>query len=410
MAQWGVRGSVPSLNRITSDLHQGRLTRRGAWALAAWVAIVLLTIGSGHPTLLPLAVGLFVPIAAAPVICLRRLGRVPEGLSLHIRAMPPMVPLGATCHLHIIVAGGNRSLPPLGLELPDRRWRQIRELPVLDEGSVAPELVAEQPVGRWAPEGRALLRLPPVAAGSSLVIERPVPTDVRGIFGLPRLRLWIGDPFGLFAFAGPEQRSAAIVVHPRSVTFGLPEPGPADARGTVGLASGQPVSRGPGDGPGDLAGLRPYRAGDRLHLVHWPSMAATGSIMVREFAPDGEQLVQIVVDDRVGTHRRHAFDVALSVTFALIAQANAEGFVSDLLTLSGYRTRIAPTAEGMAGLLPLLATLNPRVESDRPATPIPGWTRWDDAWPFERCTVVTTEAAATSLPPAVTAMGRIVTV
>jgi uncharacterized protein (DUF58 family) len=132
--------------------------------------------------------------------------------------------------------------------------------------------------------------------------------------------------------------------------------------------------------------------------------------MVREFAPDSDQVVQIVVDDRVGTHHRHAFDDALAVTYALIARSNAEGHATDLLTLSGYRARIAPSATGMAGLLPMLATLNPRRTGDAPSGPAAGWTRWDATWQFGRCTVVTTETAARSLPAAVTALGRIVTV
>jgi len=237
-----------------------------------------------------------------------------------------------------------------------------------------------------------------------------VPTDIRGILGLPRLRLWVGDPLGLFAWAGPEQGSTTIVVHPSPVGFDQVIPTLVGVPGIDGAAGGLPAPRATEDGPGDLAGIRPYRAGDRLHLIHWPSLVGPGDIMVREFAPDSDQVVQIVVDDRPGTHRRQAFDHALAVTFALIARSHAEGHATDLLTLSGYRARIAPSPTGMAALLPMLATLNPRRDGDTPTGPTGGWVRWDATWQFGRCLVVTTETAAPSLPPAVTLLGSVVTV
>jgi Protein of unknown function DUF58 len=393
---------------------QGRPTARGAWALAAWVALVVITAASGQVTLIPLVIGLAVPLAAAPVISRRRLSRVPDRLSLHLRATPPMVPLGVSCRLHLAVADTNRWLPPLGLESPDGRWRTLDGLPTpggrTNGDGWDDRWDAPRPITRWAPRGAELIRFPPTPAGRTSVVELPVPTDVRGILGLPRLRLWVGDPLGLFAWAGPVQGSTVIVVHPSSVGFDAVDPATVGVPGMDGTAEGQPTPGTTGGGPGELDGIRPYRAGDRLHLVHWPSLAGPGDIMVRQFAPDSDQVVQIVVDDRVGTHRRHAFDDALAVTYALIARSNAEGHATDLLTLSGYRARIAPSPTGMAGLLPMLATLNPRRDGDAPTGATGGWVPWDATWQFGRCTVVTTETAAPSLPPAVTFLGRIVTV
>jgi hypothetical protein len=414
---WSSRGWLIRGRRPMGAVRWGRPTTRGAWASAAWLVVVAVAAATGRATVVPLVVGLAVPLAAAPVISCRRMRRVPDRLSLHLRAGPPMVPLGATCRLHLTVAGTTGSLPPLGLESPDGRWRSLDGLPGLDGRSTGDGWDAPRPLGRWAPRGADLVRFPPTPAGTTSVIERPVPTLTRGILGLPRLRLWVGDPLGLFAWAGPVQASTAIVVHPSPAGLDTLDPATVGAPGIDGTAEGQPASR-VWDGPGDLAGLRPYRAGDRLRLVHWPSLGGPGDILVREFAPDSDQVVQIVVDDRVGTHHRHAFDDALAVTYALIARSNAEGHATDLLTLSGYRARIAPSAAGMAGLLPMLATLNPRRTGDAPSGaaagaaggPAPGWVRWDATWQFGRCTVVTTETAARSLPAAVTALGRIVTV
>jgi uncharacterized protein (DUF58 family) len=237
-----------------------------------------------------------------------------------------------------------------------------------------------------------------------------VPTGVRGIFVLPPLRIWVGDPFGLFAWAGPVQRPAAVVVHPRAVEVDrhlLPPPAPNEGGDEALEPSPLPTTR---EGTGEMAGLRPYRAGDRLSRVHWPSLAGDGDITVRHFIPDGETVVRIVVDDRAGAHRRHSFDLALAVTAALVARSTAEGRAVDLMTLSGERVRVEPTPTGTAGILPLLASLHPRRLHDRAAAGTDGPAPWEAEEGFGRCTVVTTETGAPSLPAVITASGRIVAV
>ena len=42
--------------------------------------------------------------------------------------------------------------------------------------------------------------------------------------------------------------------------------------------------------------MRPYRSGDPAHLVHWPSSARVGSLVVREFEPPTRPGVVLVVD------------------------------------------------------------------------------------------------------------------
>ncbi len=388
-------------------LRCGRPTARGAWVALTWAALMVVVLLSGQRTLWPLVVGMGVPVLAAPMVSYRRLRRLPPGLHLHLRVDPPMVPQGAACRLHVTVAGGPVALPPVDLDAPDGRWTTLGELPS-DLDRPASGWSATDPVPRWAPAGVSLVHFRSLAPGGSRTAEFPVATGRRGIFGLPRLRVWTGDPFGLFACAGPFQSPCIVVVHPRPVPFHLPGPAAVAAPGTDGSTPGRPPG-GRGDDLGDLSGLRPYRVGDRLHRAHWPSLAGTGPVLVREFTPDSDRIVQVVIDDRPGTHRRQAFDRALSVTYALIMEASAGGMAVDMLTLSGHRTRVAPTPEGAAALLPLLATLAPRHDDGTAAPPPAGWSRWGDEWQFAGCTVVTTETAAPSLPAAVTGAGRIVT-
>jgi uncharacterized protein (DUF58 family) len=143
---------------------------------------------------------------------------------------------------------------------------------------------------------------------------------------------------------------------------------------------------------GEFADLRPYVAGDRLHLLHWPAFARYGTLLVRRFEPEVGAAVHIVVDDRVGVHRRDAFEDALSATLAIVADAADLGIPLELATFSGWHTTVPPTPEGVAGVLPLLATLQP--SSELAIGRVPDWLDSDSTW----LTIVTTTTGESRLP------------
>jgi uncharacterized protein (DUF58 family) len=56
---------------------------------------------------------------------------------------------------------------------------------------------------------------------------------------------------------------------------------------------------------GILSGVREYVPGDRLRLLHWPTMARTGELMVRDFEVPRPRKVTVLVDtrtDEIGTY------------------------------------------------------------------------------------------------------------
>ncbi len=363
-------------------------------------------------TLLPLLAGLAVPLLAAPLIAVRRAVRVASGVTVYLRAAPAMVTLGSDCRLSVVAAATDDGAPPFGLESPDRRWVRVSELRAPETGGVTADETSwatPRESGRLAPSRTALVGvagLAPHTAGSTL---RPVPTGSRGIFGLPRLRLWTHDPFVLFGVAGPSLTPLIIVVYPPPAPGWASEPATADTGGGDQAVSARTVRAPAAHDPGELAGLRPYRRGDRLHQTHWPSFAGSGPILVREFAPDRDEVVRILLDDRAGRHRRGAFDDALGVTHGIILDACSTGRTVELRTLSGGRAVVAPTDEGIAGVFPLLATLTPHrpLSGDAQPAPIP---RWGDTAPPGPCMVVTTTTALSSLPHGVAALGAVVVV
>ena len=191
------------------------------------------------------------------------------------------------------------------------------------------------------------------------------------MFCLAPRRVWAHDPLGLFGVAVAASPAVVVVVHPRrasgvALPFSAPTRGPTPARPSA-AAPVLPTDTGVG---GELADLRPYVPGDRLHLLHWPAFARYGTLLVRRFDPEVGGVVRIVVDDRAGVHRRGAFEEALSTTLAIVEDAADLGIALELATLSGWRATVAPTPQGVAGVLPLLSTMQPGQRPAATARPV----------------------------------------
>jgi uncharacterized protein (DUF58 family) len=118
----------------------------------------------------------------------------------------------------------------------------------------------------------------------------------RGVFRSVRIQLRTSAPLGVFVRTRTIRVSlpAPIVVAPRpSVAPAMLQPVPDDR-----VSSGSPlIVRGSGD---TVRAVRPYAPGDPARLVHWPTSARRGEIVVREQEPPPALGVAIVVDLRGG--------------------------------------------------------------------------------------------------------------
>ena len=355
------------------------LTGRGAGVLAAFVALVVVSLATGSLGLVPLLVALGVVLLVAPGSAWGRGRRALARPAVHVvvHALPATVPIGGSCTLHVVLAATpGRRVPPLGLDPPGRRWRLSHRLPTappaapagtVRTGGVAARL-------RWhpAPGPLALLPLSPARTRTTSGVDGPgrdipaasltlaVPTGRRGILRLPALRVWTHDPFGLFAVTVAATAPLAVVVHPLSST--PPDGGPS----TSGDSPAGRQTSGPVEpwwalgGSGDFTDLRPYVPGDRLHLLDWPALARYDALLVRRFDPEVVAATRLVLDDRAGVHRRAAFEALLSSLLGLVERSADQGRPVEFSTLSGLRCTIPPTSEGLVAFLPVLATLDPR--------------------------------------------------
>lgn len=112
--------------------------------------------------------------------------------------------------------------------------------------------------------------------------EWPLPTERRGLFELPRLRLWTTRPLGLaraWAYVWPE---TLLLVYPRPEDEGPPLPEGAGEQAQSRLHPS-------GD---DVHHLRSYRSGDARRAIAWKASARRDQLLVREFEqPRGAEVV-----------------------------------------------------------------------------------------------------------------------
>jgi uncharacterized protein (DUF58 family) len=139
--------------------------------------------------------------------------------------------------------------------------------------------------------------------------------DRRGVFRLVRLEVRVTAPLGVLAAHRVVDASIghAVEVAPKAlavdwVSAGAPLAGGVDRASLASLG-------------GDLVrSVRPYAPGDPAHLVHWPSTARTGTLVVRELEPPAPFGQAIVVDLRdLGPDKERAASYSLGAARAVLA-------------------------------------------------------------------------------------------
>lgn len=139
--------------------------------------------------------------------------------------------------------------------------------------------------------------------------------DTRGLFQALRVEVRVTAPLGILAAHRVHDivLPHAVEVAPPSlpVTW-LPAPAPVEG-GTTARSLPSPT--------GDLVrSVRPYVSGDPSHLVHWPSSARLGELVVRELEPPAPVGQAVVLDLRdLGPDTERAAAYALGACRAVLA-------------------------------------------------------------------------------------------
>src|SRR5580658_6350690 len=371
---------------------------------AGVLAVVGLAFGVEEFVMLAIAFAVLLVLGAVAVVWRARTARRSLRLELRVPAMEVNVGQPAVMELHVTNAGRHR-LVSTRIEAPGRHWTVTypglgaRHAPAAPSPpSVTNPIVALAHTLAWS------VPLAELPRRSSTTVRIPVPTAVRGVMTLHPVGVWSEDPFRLFALRCALAPSAHMIVCPvPDLTQVVRLPGHR-------VISGRPTEARPGAAPSasvagdDLSSLRPYVPGDHLNRLHWPALARTGELVVRDFtAPEAARLA-LLVDLRPSAHGASSFEAAIARTAALGSRALADGVSVELCTSAGERLELPAGAPGRQALVRALALLGPTNPPTSSALRWTGRTAGSAVWAAagvgdEGMVLVTTDAgASTALP------------
>lgn len=267
-----------------------------------------------------------------------------------------------------IVAVGLVALVPLAMAL--LRWlpRELRATRRLSTPRAMPgtrvriDVDLENPAGVRTSFVLVEDRLPPALGPPARAVVGSLPSGgrerfsyqvtcrARGRYAIGPLRASISDPFGLVRRRIRFDDVHELVVYPEVEKLGAGRV-PAPPGGAGESTSRQLFRTGE-----DFYTMRAYEVGDDLRRIHWPSVAKTGDLMIRQEEAARRALVGIFVDTRrtgLGA-TADAFERGIS----------AAASVGELYLRSGYGLRLAtsetpPRAMPRAAFLEALAVAEP---------------------------------------------------
>lgn len=307
-----------------------RPTRDGWWCVFAAVGLGVAAVNTGNNLAYLLCSMLLALIIVSGMLS-----------DLTIRGLQVTVTLPDAIHatqpalVTIVLANRKRRLASysVALEALDRplpgplsgrigrfaRWRPRR---TLDDRLRAIGLKDRRGLGT----PRRLAYVARIPAGTERVVGWEITLAARGRRRLPRLRATTAFPFGLFVKIGPPLLfDEEVLVYPAVH--------PVRPREIREAASGEAAARRRGRGH-DLYNLRAYRAGDEPHLIHWPTTAKSGSLMVRELEEDATEDTRIVLTG-TGTAAGERLERALSEAASLAVHLLRSGTGVELAGAAG---------------------------------------------------------------------------
>ena len=248
---------------------------------------------------------------------------------------------------------------------PGTRVRVDLEIQNLGRRRTATLLVEDHlPRALGAPITAGLGEIGPKArerAGYSIVAR------ARGRYTIGPLAIWATDPFDLVRRRVEIDLRHDLIVYPEVDDLGrapvaAPVGGAGDSSTRQLFRSGE-----------DFYTMRQYEQGDDLRRIHWPSVAHTGELMIRQDEASRRAAAAIFLDTRNSALPRSAFERAVS----------AAASIGTLYLRAGFRVRFAtperlPAAVDLDSFYDTLAVvkqgrarqLSPALE--RLATPVSG--------------------------------------
>lgn len=317
--------------RYFSDLYRGLLTPLGQTLL--W--------GTGAAALMMLW-GLRPAIAFFAFCTGMMLGALVVGLPFRprlalTRRLPPPVSAGDTLRYQVVVENPGR-----------RAARKV----VVEELGLRPEL---RPVG----EPTVIESLGP---GERVEVTLSLDCKARGAYELPRLQASSFFPSALVKWPRRAPGKDRLLVYPRFTPlagFDVPH-------GRNHQPGGIPVASSVGEST-ELAGTREWREGDRTRDIHWPSLARTGRLVVKEFQEEYFVRLAMVLDVESRSAQDDAlFERSLSLAAGIADVLARQEYIIDLFAAGSqvFHFQAGRALAHFEHILEILACLEPEDRLD----------------------------------------------
>lgn len=190
-----------------------------------------------------------------------------------------------------------------------------------------PTRVIDQLAGSPVP-----IDLPPVRPGEPLVARYRVVAARRGVFEFGPILEERTDPLSLMHRTASHPVVDQVLVHPIIHPLTLSESGARleHSRARQARLSDDPLS--------DFRSLREYVPGDDERLIHWPSTAKAGAILVRDHFELRRTTRTVVLETLDRSAADEVFEDAVEIAASLACESLARGIV----TIARTRDRRAP--------------------------------------------------------------------
>ena len=175
----------------------------------------------------------------------------------------------------------------------------------------------------------------------------------RGVIELDDMRMLLPDPLGLFQSCTRIECGAnTLVVLPKR--HPLP---PVELPGGAIHRIGSEANTNSVGTNGEFVGLRDYRPGDPMRLIHWKSWARTGRPIVKELEDTHYPRHGLVIDTFAGGTQDEAFEELVSVAASFAAGIDTRETLLDLMFVEGraHRVTVGRGVERAEKLLEVLA-------------------------------------------------------
>jgi uncharacterized protein (DUF58 family) len=168
-------------------------------------------------------------------------------------------------------------------------------------------------------EAMVRVDIAPIAPRSERVVTGAIPTRRRGVFDVGPFEIERIDPFWLTVGRRRDTARTSVIVHPK--IFDLIGP-----HGSVRVVESESVlRRATADPMSGFVSMREYVIGDDPRMIHWPTTARTGTLMVREHVEVRRPEFTVVLDTGASVGTPDDFEDAVDIAATLAVHALRTG-------------------------------------------------------------------------------------